>query len=811
MLAAALELAAKGLAVVPLHSVGDDGKCTCLNKACSSAGKHPRTKHGHRDATTEQEQIAMWWNAKPLANVGVRTGGTLVVLDVDPRNGGDRTLRALLAEHGALPPTWTVQTGGGGEHYYFNVDPELPTRAGLFPGIDLKGGGGFVVAPPSLHASGARYSWVRGRALDDIQIASVPEWLIRHARSNGHGNGRVHAGAVRQLPVREGGRNSYLASFTGKLRRQGVDGGELVGRVLEENVRRCAPPLSRAEVERVVANISRYPAGAPDGIAALLEATGAAVLGKDAPAAEREAVLRKLAELAPNLDRVKSALLRDELVRRRCLSARVVDTVLRPLTRDAAPAMQGQAVVLAEAKPWEEPVDGALLLDELVGAIRRHIVLPEHAAHAMALWIVHSHALEPAQITPRLAILSPEKRCGKTTVLKVLGRLVRRPLSTTNVTAAALFRTIEKFQPTLLVDEADTFLREREELRGILNTGHDRAGAEVVRCVGDDSEPRRFATWAAVALAAVGEIHDTLADRSVVIRMKRRTADESVAPLRRKHIAALDHLPRKCARWAADNNARLVGMEVEAPPELNDRAADNWEPLLGIADLAGGEWPARARRAALALSVAPDDDDRSSRAQALLADVRGIFERTQSDRLTTKELLRELVGLEGRPWADYARGKGLSAHQLAAILRRFSIQTRNIRVATGVVKGYFVEDFADAFARYLGPEKRYTATLAEIPPDSRAAEGLSAGPVADRKNELSQPNSAVVADLSSFPESLPDDLPLDGGEYAILDPLDDQRSEVGCTPPLNQDPEEPSEAEETYLRQERLGIREFGS
>jgi putative DNA primase/helicase len=784
-----------------------------LNKACSSVAKHPRTKHGHRDATTDPEQIAMWWNGKPLANVGVRTGGFLVVLDVDPRNGGDETLRRLLAEHGALPATWTVQTGGGGEHYYFAVDAELPTRAGLFPGVDLKGAGGFVVAPPSRHASGARYLWVRGRSLDDVQIARAPDWLLRHARSNGRsngpGNGRPKTGDVAQLHVREGGRNNYLASFTGKLRRQGVDGSELVARVLDENLRRCAPPLSRAEVERVVGNIARYPAGSSDGIGGLLEATGAARLGKDAPAADREAVLRKLAELAPTLDRVKAALLRDELVRRRILSARVVDAVLRPVNGEAPAGLQGQAVVLGDAKPWDQPVDGAALLDEIAGAIRRHIVLPEQAAHAMALWILHSHALEPAQITPRLAILSPEKRCGKTTVLKVLGKLVRRPLSTTNVTAAALYRTIEKFQPTLLVDEADTFLREREELRGILNTGHDRAGAEVVRCCGDDSEPRRFATWAAVALAAIGEIHDTLADRSVVIRMKRRTPDESVAPLRRKHVAELDHLPRKCARWAADNNARLAGLEVEAPPELNDRAADNWEPLFGIADLAGGEWPSRARRAALALSVAPEDDDRTSRAQALLADVRGIFDRMRSDRLTTKELLRELVGLEGRPWADYGRGKGLSAHQLAAILRRFSIQTRNIRVAAGVVKGYFVEDFADAFARYLGPENRYTATPAEKPLDSYAAGGLAGEPVADPENELSEPNSAAEADLSRFPGIPFEDPRFDGDEYAILEPVDEDSPEVSTV--TNPEPAELDPVEAGYLRAERLAIQEFGS
>src|SRR5262249_46890651 len=155
--------------------------------------------------------------------------------------------------------------------------------------------------------------------------------------------------AVTQLPVREGGRNSYLASYTGKLRRQGLDGGELVARVLDENVRRCAPPLARDEVERVVTNISRYPAPSK-GIAGLLESIGAVKLGKDAPAEERETVLGKLAELAPSLDRVKTALLRDELVRRRFVSARVVDAVLRTPNGEAPTAIQGQAVVLADAK-----------------------------------------------------------------------------------------------------------------------------------------------------------------------------------------------------------------------------------------------------------------------------------------------------------------------------------------------------------------------------------------------------------------------------------------------------------------------------
>lgn len=802
MLAAALALAAKGFPVLPLHSVAKGGRCTCLGKKCDSAGKHPRTKHGHRDAATASDQIRMWWKAFPRANLGLCTGSGLVVVDVDPRNGGRDTLQTLRAEHGELPRTWQVASGGDGDHYYFKTDVDVPTRSNLFPGIDLKATGGFIVAPPSLHASGKQYAWIRHRAPGDLELAPLPGWLLTAALSGA----RPSRKDVLELPIRQGSRNSYLASFAGRLRRQGTDGSDLIARLMEENTRRCVPPLVREEVERIAASISRYPGPSSDAIGPLLESSGLANLDKNSTTAEREAAVRKLAELVPKMDSVQRALLRDEVIRRRILAARVVDAALRVATpADTSAGLQGQALVLADAKPWEADVKGSALLDELVAIIRRHIVMPECAAHAMALWIVHTHALEPAQMTPRLAILSPEKRCGKTTVLKVLGRLVRRPLSTTNVTAAALFRTIEKFQPTLLVDEADTFLKEREELRGILNSGHDRAGAEVVRCVGDEVEPRRFATFAPVALAAIGEIHDTLSDRSVVLRMKRRTPSESVAPLRRKQVVLLADLPRKCARWAADNTAALARIEVEAPTELNDRAADNWEPLLGIADLVGGEWPERARRAALALSRGPDEDDQSSRAQSLLADVRGLFEHGGTERVLTKELLIKLNALEGRPWADYSHGKGLSAHQLAAMLRRFSIQSQNIRVGASIVKGYYLDDFTDAFARYLGPQLRYIATSAEPQGVSGGNSPLHAASVADAKIDTSEPNLAAVADLSGFPG----ETAFTHAEYAILDPADEAVAKPSN--PIAIDAAELNRIEAEYLREERLGIQEFGA
>lgn len=365
---------------------------------------------------------------------------------------------------------------------------------------------------------------------------------------------------------------------------------------------------------------------------------------------------------------------------------------------EAAESLPGSALVLADVEPWDRVVDGAALLEELTTAIRRHVVIPEPAAHAVALWVVHTHALEPAQITPRLAILSPEKRCGKTTVLKVLSRLVRRPLATTNVTAAALFRTVEKFEPTVLVDEADTFLREREELRGVLNTGHDRAGARIIRCVGETGEPRAFATWAPVAIAALGEVHETIADRSIVVRIKRRAPNEHVAPFRSRNGEALAPLARKCARWATDSARELARARPSVPGQLSDRAADNWEPLLAIADTAGGAWPERARRAAVVLSGSGDAEDRRSVAEQLLADVQSLFAAEKVQRLTTAELLSKLRSLDGSRWAT---GKPLSAYELGGLLNRFSVRSRSLRVGDSVLKGYVLEDLRDAFDRYL--------------------------------------------------------------------------------------------------------------
>jgi hypothetical protein len=161
---------------------------------------------------------------------------------------------------------------------------------------------------------------------------------------------------------------------------------------------------------------------------------------------------------------------------------------------------------MAEPDPWPDPVDGNVLLLEIVDAIKRHMVLPEGAAEVIALWAVFTHAHDCFEISPYLAITSPTPECGKTTLLTLLGCLVRRPVPASNLTGPAVFRAVDKWSPTLLIDEADTYLRDSDDLRGILNCGHHRHNAYILRCHGEHHDLRRFRTWAPKAIACIGTL-----------------------------------------------------------------------------------------------------------------------------------------------------------------------------------------------------------------------------------------------------------------------------------------------------------------
>ncbi len=327
----------------------------------------------------------------------------------------------------------------------------------------------------------------------------------------------------------------------------------------------------------------------------------------------------------------------------------------------------------------------------------------EHSRDAAALWVVHTYLLDHFVISPRLAIRSPLKGCGKTTLLDVIGRLVLRPLPTANVTASAMFRVVEAYRPALLVDEADTFLRDSDELRGVINSGHRRGGS-VVRAVGDDFEPRSFSTYSACAIALIGKLPDTLADRSVTIDLKRRLPSEEIKAFRPDRARHLDELARKIARWAQDNADRISKVDPEMPVGVHNREADNWRPLLAIAETAGGDWPGRAREAVMESRAAGGGDD-ESRLVVLLTDIAATFSEKDTDRLLSADLVNSLVAIQGRPWADYGKNdKPLTQNQLARLLKPVAIAPDTIRTATDRGKGYQLHQFKEAFARYLSSE-----------------------------------------------------------------------------------------------------------
>lgn len=259
LLAAALKYATWGWPVFPLHSVRD-GKCSCGQERCTSPGKHPRSAHGLKDATTDEGTIRKWWHQWPDANIGVATGAIsgLVVLDIDPGRGGAEAFDTLMHRHGPLPSTLEQTTGGGGRHLFFKhpgSQLKVPSRNGaLGPGLDVKGDGGYVVIPPSLHSSGRRYQW-NGLTFD---VAPLPDWLLTLLADQPRQDAARPGDAA---PIPEGRRNVELTSLAGAMRRRGMGTEAITAALLAENKSRCQPPLPEDEVRRIAQSVGRYPPG----------------------------------------------------------------------------------------------------------------------------------------------------------------------------------------------------------------------------------------------------------------------------------------------------------------------------------------------------------------------------------------------------------------------------------------------------------------------------------------------------------------------------------------------------------------------
>jgi hypothetical protein len=364
---------------------------------------------------------------------------------------------------------------------------------------------------------------------------------------------------------------------------------------------------------------------------------------------------------------------------------------------------------LVHAAPEWNPqaVDTAAILDDLFTFVRRFVSLSPSQARVVALWIAHTHAIQASDATPYLAITSAEKQSGKTRLLEVCELFVANPWLTGKVSAAALIRKIDSDQPTLLLDESDAaFAGEKEyaeALRGVLNTGH-RRGGKASCCVGQGTAItfKDFSTFSPKAIAGIGNLPDTIADRSIPIRLKRAARGEHVERFRRRdaETEALG-LCGRLEAWSAVTVENLRTARPVLPDALTDRQQDCAEPLLAIADLAGNEWPEYARQALVELCASAQAADESIGVR-LLADIRGIFKDRDVDRMPSSELAAALAEIETSPWCEWGKsGKPLSAAKLARLLRRFVIAPHTVRVDDKTPKGYELDDFQDAFERYL--------------------------------------------------------------------------------------------------------------
>ena len=397
--------------------------------------------------------------------------------------------------------------------------------------------------------------------------------------------------------------------------------------------------------------------------------------------------------------------------------------------------------------PSSEPVDAAKLLKSIKAVFRRYVVLPKGADVALPLWVLHAWSFDAGDISPFMVVNSPTKRCGKTTVLILLYFLTPKSELVASITASSLFRYIEQVRPTLIIDEGDTFMGDNEELRGILNSGHTKTAANVIRNVEVEGEhrPRRFSTWAPKVIAAIGSLADTLEDRSIILLLQRKPRTAKVDRLRRRDTNELAGLRSQAARWAADNFNLLVDPDPPIPSTLNDRAADNWRPLLAIADLAGGTWPQYAREAACHLSG--DDQDGAVNVD-LLKDIRTAF--GEDAAIRSADLVEKLIADPERPWVEWKRGRPLTQKQLGRLLKPFGICSETVH-PPGLphARGYQRAHFEEAWEAYCpvvnsppNPDPPFSkCASAQMPMKSAQPDGF-------RSVQKASPHTSKTDDLS---------------------------------------------------------------
>lgn len=372
--------------------------------------------------------------------------------------------------------------------------------------------------------------------------------------------------------------------------------------------------------------------------------------------------------------------------------------------------------VFPEIAPWTEPVNGQDLVAEIENLFKTYLFLPNGAATVLSYWVMHTYNITLFDYTPRLCITSPEKRCGKTILLSLLNTLSCKPMLAANITPSPMFRLIHLLKPTILIDEADTFLKDNEELRGVINAGYASNGAivrnELVKKV---YIPTKFNCFSPCAIAAIRDIPETIKDRGIIITMCRKTKDEHVQKFRNKYIKQTAQIiQQKCLRFMQDNANQITESTPELPDSFNDRSADIWEPLFQIASVISEENFQNLTKAALALTQSYMDTEPDSQTELLLSDIRHIFGNSIYKESLT--LVEALNNIETSPWKTLRHGNGITVNTLAYFLRPFNIKPRQDWTG-GHTRKYYKSDFEDAFARYL-PTRSDCASVQKNNPEN---------------------------------------------------------------------------------------------
>jgi Protein of unknown function (DUF3631)/Domain of unknown function (DUF3854) len=412
---------------------------------------------------------------------------------------------------------------------------------------------------------------------------------------------------------------------------------------------------------------------------------------------------------------------------------------------DVGPAEQADTFADVEDEP------GWVVLEDVRSFLVRFVRFADDVYPvAVALWIAHTHALDAFDFTPRLHVRSAVKRSGKSRLLEVLERLAARALYAVNASPAALFRIAEESQPTILFDEVDHLLGgavvdpERSDLVGLINSGFRRGGS-VVRVVGQSTDMRvvRFSTYCPVALAGIGTIADTIADRAVAVPLERRQRGEEIDHFRFTDVdPRAAELRRRLQAWTIRHLDRLAVARPLMPDGIVDRAADTWSSLLAVADVAGGSWPELARHAAVAIDRAHQVDDDQSLGIRLLRDVYDTWPAGQPYRFSS-EVTSTLLEVDEAPWTSMSGGRGLNANKLAGLLRDFGIRSKKVRIGVTVKQGYERDHFLAVWRRY------------GVADDEQQAPPFSPGEGEQEEHEEQEEPSGGVPDVPDVPDVPP--------------------------------------------------------